>query len=234
MFAALSQYMKSLKYTSLAQSSDASDGSTTRLQIHTFRFFNSRRLVILAATILFVLLLASFHFASPNGLPSVSQGWPSGPEHQNVTSDVDWSRFAYTQYATNTKYLCNSIMLFEILHRLGSKADRLLMYPSGFKISSPGSDGESKESLLLRKARDEYHVKLSPIEVVQRSSNDRKLPGVSGDKNNELLLIEGEATWAESYTKLLAFNQTQYHRVLNLDSDSTVLQVRETTSISRS
>lgn len=31
-------------------------------------------------------------------------------------------------------------------------------------------------------------------------------------------------TWADSYTKLLAFNQTQYDRVLSLDSDSTVLQ----------
>lgn len=32
------------------------------------------------------------------------------------------------------------------------------------------------------------------------------------------------ATWAESYTKLLAFNQTEYQTVLHLDSDSTVLQ----------
>lgn len=31
-------------------------------------------------------------------------------------------------------------------------------------------------------------------------------------------------TWEESYTKLLAFNQTQYDRVLSLDSDATVLQ----------
>jgi alpha-N-acetylglucosamine transferase len=31
-------------------------------------------------------------------------------------------------------------------------------------------------------------------------------------------------TWADSYTKLLAFNQTQYDRVLSLDSDSTILQ----------
>ena len=54
-----------------------------------------------------------------------------------------------------------------------------------------------------------------------------------GDKNNDPRLIEGEATWAESYTKLLAFNQTQYDRVLNLDSDSTVLQVRENASRSR-
>jgi len=31
-------------------------------------------------------------------------------------------------------------------------------------------------------------------------------------------------TWSDSYTKLLAFNQTQYDRVLSLDSDSTVLK----------
>jgi alpha-N-acetylglucosamine transferase len=37
-------------------------------------------------------------------------------------------------------------------------------------------------------------------------------------------LIDSSATWADSYTKLLAFNQTQYDRVLSLDSDSTVLQ----------
>lgn len=34
------------------------------------------------------------------------------------------------------------------------------------------------------------------------------------------------ATWSSSYTKLLAFNQTEYDRVLNLDSDATLLQVR--------
>ena len=33
-----------------------------------------------------------------------------------------------------------------------------------------------------------------------------------------------KATWTESYTKLLAMNQTQYNRVLSLDSDTTVLQ----------
>lgn len=37
--------------------------------------------------------------------------------------------------------------------------------------------------------------------------------------------LEDIGTWAESYTKLLPFNQTQYDRVLSLDSDSTVLQV---------
>ena len=36
-------------------------------------------------------------------------------------------------------------------------------------------------------------------------------------------LTSTAATWAESFTKLLAWNQTQYDRVLGLDSDSTVL-----------
>jgi alpha-N-acetylglucosamine transferase len=31
--------------------------------------------------------------------------------------------------------------------------------------------------------------------------------------------------WPKSYTKLLAFNLTEYDRVLHLDSDATVLQV---------
>lgn len=32
------------------------------------------------------------------------------------------------------------------------------------------------------------------------------------------------ATWADSFTKLLAFNQTQYDRVLSIDSDSLLLK----------
>ncbi|PYH44750.1 nucleotide-diphospho-sugar transferase [Aspergillus saccharolyticus JOP 1030-1] len=134
------------------------------------------------------LRLNSFHF------PSQSVFHAHGS-----TTNVDWSRFAYTQYVTNTAYLCNSVMLFETLHRLGSRADRLIMYPAEFS-----TENDSVEGKLLRKARDEYGVKLAPIEIQSRDSAD--------------------STWAESYTKLLAFNQTQYQRVLSLDSDATLLQ----------
>lgn len=87
-----------------------------------------------------------------------------------VGDGVDWSQYAYVQYATNTPYLCNSVMLFERLHSLNCKADRLLMYPLQF---SP--DGDNAEATLLRKARDDYNVILKPIEVQRRSSRDRKL-----------------------------------------------------------
>jgi alpha-N-acetylglucosamine transferase len=57
---------------------------------------------------------------------------------------------------------------------------------------------------LLRKARRDYEVKLIPIKIQH---------------------FDGENTWADSFTKLLAFNQTQYERVISLDSDANVLKV---------
>jgi len=80
---------------------------------------------------------------------------------------TDWSDFAYVQYVTNVPYLCNSVMLFESLHRLGSRADRLLMYPEEMDLSQ-----DSIEGRLLGKARDEYNAVLQPIEIQQRPSTD--------------------------------------------------------------
>ena len=80
------------------------------------------------------------------------------------------SNFAYVQYVTNVPYLCNSVMLFESLHRLGSKADRLLMYPEEMDLSE-----DTVEGYLLGKARDEYEAVLQPIEIQQRPSKDGKM-----------------------------------------------------------
>ncbi|KAK2627524.1 hypothetical protein QTJ16_003490 [Diplocarpon rosae] len=137
--------------------------------------------------------------------PSCSLTKPSYPPPSWDSSDVDWSRFAYTQYVTNLDYLCNSVMIFEALHRLGSKADRLLLYPSDYSATDSISD--TPERRLLLKARTEYGVKLVPITVQHEES--ASYPGPN---------------WSDSYTKLLAFNQTQYSRLLVLDSDSTILQ----------
>jgi len=54
-------------------------------------------------------------------------------------------------------------MLIERLHTLGSKADRLLMYPSHMN-----PDGKTVGSKLLHKARDECGARLKPIEVQRR------------------------------------------------------------------
>ncbi|KAM5345885.1 hypothetical protein ACJ41O_011746 [Fusarium nematophilum] len=126
-----------------------------------------------------------------------------GEQEDAGDDEVDWSRFAYVQYVTNEDYLCNSVMIFETLYRLGSKADRVMMYP-GWMLRPDAQESKSHPGRLLIRARDEYNVKLQPIQIQHRDGSD--------------------LTWADSFTKLLAFNQTQYDRVLSLDSDGMVLQ----------
>ncbi|KAG9883471.1 nucleotide-diphospho-sugar transferase, partial [Aureobasidium melanogenum] len=125
------------------------------------------------------------------------------PLHVTPESDdgIDWTRYAYVQYVTDKEYLCNSLMMFESLHRLGSKADRVLLYPQQWELSPKPPTWESK---FIRKAQDDYKVHIAPVRPQYTES--------------------GDATWAQSFTKLLAFKQTQYDRVLSLDSDATILK----------
>ncbi|KAI9157952.1 Glucose N-acetyltransferase 1 [Paramyrothecium foliicola] len=170
------------------------------------------RWIILAAIITFCALSSLFLYRD---LWDLAKKQLKTPNHSNVSADanagskggvsdasaVDWSRFAYTQYVTNSDYLCNSVMFFEALHRLSSRADRVMMYPAQMLDAD---HHPSEDAHLLYKARDEYNVKLVPIIVQHRDGQD--------------------STWADSFTKLLAFNQTQYSRVLSIDSDSMLLQ----------
>ncbi|KAL1901788.1 hypothetical protein Cpir12675_000297 [Ceratocystis pirilliformis] len=120
-----------------------------------------------------------------------------------VPEGADWSRFAIVQYATNLDYLCNSLMIFDSLRKLNTKADLVLLYPEDYapvNIKSP----ESKQEKLIVKARNEYGVKLHPIKVIRRAVSD--------------------STWAASYSKLISFNLTAYDRVLSVDSDGLVLK----------
>ncbi|KAI6784254.1 uncharacterized protein J7T54_004800 [Emericellopsis cladophorae] len=121
-----------------------------------------------------------------------------------VLEDFDWSRFAYAHYVTNPAYLCNSLLIFESLARLESKPARLMLYPTHMLLSPSAPSAEDMDGKLLIKPREEYKVTLKPIMIQHRDSEDE--------------------TWADSFTKLLAFNQTQYDRVLTLDSDRTILQ----------
>jgi hypothetical protein len=103
--------------------------------------------------------------------PACLSSQPIFPTHHYLQKDdIDWSRYAYAQYATNTEYLCNSVMIFEALDRLGSKASRMLMYPATYDL-----DTVNLESQLLLKARDLYNVKLVPIQVQHRKNAFCKL-----------------------------------------------------------
>lgn len=63
-------------------------------------------------------------------------------------------------------------MLFDILQRLGSRAQRLLMYPSEYNIEPASS---SQKSELLKNAQDQYCAALQPVGVHKRANDDRLL-----------------------------------------------------------
>lgn len=89
---------------------------------------------------------------------------PKPPPLPHIRFDlVDWSRYAYAQYATSSAYLCNSIMIFEALHRLGSRAERVLFYPHEWDMTIESSS--DRDSQLLVMAREEYNVQIVPIDV---------------------------------------------------------------------
>jgi hypothetical protein len=180
---------------------DCLDSSQPSWISTTKNFVYSRvfRRVLLSATLL-LLLVDIFRIHSMTGqfMHSNANETTHETPPARVPDGPDWSQYAYCQYVTNEDYLCNSLMIFESLDRVGAKASKVMMYPQGWNVS--GSDHTSG---LLREARDSYGVQLSPIQVQH---------------------LEGDTTWADSFTKLLAFNQTQFKRVLSLDSDATVLQ----------
>lgn len=117
-----------------------------------------------------------------------------------IYKHVDWSHYAYSQYATDSAYLCNAVMVFEALSRLGSKADRILLYPQEWDMEVESAT--DRDSQLLVKARDWYNVKLIPVEV-PKADND---------------------AWHGSLVKFLTWQQTQYERILHIDADVTILK----------
>jgi hypothetical protein len=106
-----------------------------------------------------------------------STGPPPPPEPTDVlpTADkIDWAKFAYIQYVTGSDYLCNSVMIFESLYNLGSRAKRVIMYPTEMLKDPEATEGKKAEGILLIKARDEYRVELVPIQVHERDGGDGK------------------------------------------------------------
>ncbi|KAL4783885.1 nucleotide-diphospho-sugar transferase [Aspergillus varians] len=130
---------------------------------------------------------------------------PSPPLSHINYDLVDWSRYAYTQYATSSPYLCNALLVFDALERLGSRAQRVLYYPRDWDVIVESD--QDRDSQLLQIAKTKYNVMLVPI---------------------ELEMIKPEAgpdeSWDKSISKLLAFGETEFNRVIHLDSDILLLQ----------
>ena len=123
---------------------------------------------------------------------------------------LDWSRYAYVQYATDDFSMCNAFMVFESLKRLGSQAERVLMYPEEWSVHDASSD---RNGQLLVRANKQLGVKLKPVQLL----------GIDGPVSPPK---DKKATsgWDVSITKLRAFELDEYERVIHLDSDITLLQ----------
>ena len=116
--------------------------------------YGSRSLYFFLACIILYL----WHTSSLHVLPR------SPPQHAPslIYRNVDWTRYAYVLYATNSAYLCNAVMVFSSLSELGSRADRVLLYPEEWDLEVESST--DRDSQLLVKARDVYGVKLVPVD----------------------------------------------------------------------
>jgi hypothetical protein len=77
---------------------------------------------------------------------------------------TNWTRYAYSLYATDSATLCHALLLFDALARLGSQADRVLFYPQHWDTQVMSA--KDRDSQLLVLARDQYGVKLHPIPLL--------------------------------------------------------------------
>jgi hypothetical protein len=144
------------------------------------------------------------------GLLLVLWWWVSSGEHH---TNVDWSRFAYSQYTTDTQSLCNALMVFESLHKLGSKADRVLLYPQEWTEGNQ----DPRTAWLMQEAKQKFRVKLQAVELL---GADSKTDGKAESPGT----LDKPSDWNLSITKIRVFELIQYDRVLHLDSDITLLQ----------
>jgi hypothetical protein len=99
-------------------------------------------------------------------------------------------------------------MLLDALQRSGTQADRIMLFPDYWKVpKGTGAEYGLEGSRFPARVRDEYGAKLVPIKLQSLPNNEPK-------------------GWEYSYNKLLAFNQSQYKRVISLDSHATLRHVR--------
>ncbi|CAK4002481.1 glycosyltransferase family 8 [Lecanosticta acicola] len=164
--------------------------------LKTYYILVTRRYRTLFATILFAICLLLYW----NTTDSSSRAPP-----------VDWKSFAYVQYVTDNHNLCNAYMVFEALHRHGSKADRVLLYPDTWDLED--DTPTDRNSQLLIRAQKLYSVKLKPVSLLSIEGPNAS-PGT----------LNAPSSWSTSITKLRAFELVEYDRVLHLDSDITLLQ----------
>jgi alpha-N-acetylglucosamine transferase len=115
---------------------------------------------------------------------------------------VDWTRYAYVLYATSSSHMCNAMMIFAELRKFNTQAQLVLLVRNEFLTDR---EHFQHEYTTLTDFANSYNVILKPTEVIQ----------IGGDS---------VSIWTSSFTKLMVFNETEYDRVIYLDSDAILLR----------
>lgn len=105
-------------------------------------------------------------------------------------------RFAYIFYVTSNEYACAALQLIDgLVNRVGMDTSR---------IDLVMLHGANLADVFLRRARDQLNVKTMSVKLLHADAT--------------------ESTWETSLTKLRAFQDWGYDRVVYLDSDAVVMQ----------
>ena len=116
---------------------------------------------------------------------------------------IDWTKLAFVQHVTSPEDICKAIMLFSELKEVSSLASRVLYYPDYWKIDSK-KNKESKYrhtvGQVLRYAAEEFSVILRPT---------------------------SKEHFSDTGNKFLAYNLTEYERVIVLGLDTIVLNAMD-------
>ncbi|CAB4252653.1 similar to Saccharomyces cerevisiae YOR320C GNT1 N-acetylglucosaminyltransferase capable of modification of N-linked glycans in the Golgi apparatus [Maudiozyma barnettii] len=115
---------------------------------------------------------------------------------------VNWSKYAYINYVTDSAYLCNTLIIFDDLkNKFKTEAKLVLLISRDLLDPETSGDIEHiKYQLHKIQSLDENQVVIKYIENIVKPDD--------------------YTPWNESLTKLLVFNETDYDRIIYLDNDA--------------
>lgn len=118
---------------------------------------------------------------------------------KGIESEINWNKYAYVNYVTTLPYLCLTMMSFSaLLNEHKTKAKLVILVSNTEEMKSLRA-----ENMLLK---------------IQDMNKDQ----VIIKKVKNFRIGNDESTWVDSLSKLHIFNQTEFDRIIYMDSDSIV------------